>query len=298
MSTFEPVNEDLLKTCATDPGRSTLFTRLAQTALHHLARAKAAEAELTDLRAGLRAAHAERDAVTVERDEAYRQRDEAKRLAEVAAIGERMQGRVVREVRAALGAFDIETTEGAAERVMAQTSHATIILRNALVDGADTIEDLASIARAQFFDLRTILGATDNETLSDAARRVVAARDSLAEPDPHKTVLEEVRAALVVPYGESVVAKAKWIMEARAMSHKMQSEREDEIDRLRKRVTELEAIEAEPAQTFRLKNYRVRIQRDGEKVWVKLFIDPICAPEIASLSAEQLSSLALVVARG
>ena len=145
---------------------------------------------------------------------------------------------------------------------------------------------------------RTILGATDSEALSDAARRVVAARDSLAEPDPHKTVLDEVRAALAVPYGESVVAKAKWIMEARAMSHKMQNEREDEIDRLRKRVAELEAAEAEPAQTFH-PQISVKIHSvGGVYVCAELDVGDITDPAFLSLSGNDYARLALVVTRG
>jgi hypothetical protein len=77
--------------------------RLAETALHHLARAKAAEEA--------------RDLNIAERDEAYRQRDEAKRLMEGAAYGERIQRKAIADARTILGATDGEMLSDAAGRV-------------------------------------------------------------------------------------------------------------------------------------------------------------------------------------
>jgi len=69
MSTnFEPMSGDALTTWAS--GNPCAPTNLAQTALHHLARAKAAEEA--------------RDLAIAERDEAYRQRDELGREGDTA----------------------------------------------------------------------------------------------------------------------------------------------------------------------------------------------------------------------
>ena len=118
---------------------------------------------------------------------------------------------------------------------------------------------------------------------------------TLAAPDAHKTILDEVRTALNVPDGESVVAKAKWIMEARAMGHKLQGEREDEIDRLRKRVAELEAAEAEPSQVFR-PSISVTVHHVTGHAFAEVEVGDVTDP--AFLALPMGTRLGLVVLRG
>ena len=101
--------------------------------------------------------------------------------------------------------------------------------------------------------------------------------------------------ALNVPDGESVVTKAKWIMEARAMGHKLQGEREDEIDRLRKRVAELEAAEVEPPQVFR-PPISVTVRHACDHPFAEVVIGAIQDP--AFLALPMGARLGLVVLRG
>ena len=101
--------------------------------------------------------------------------------------------------------------------------------------------------------------------------------------------------ALNVPDGESVVTKAKWIMEARAMGHKLQGEREDEIDRLRKRVAELEAAEVEPPQVF-CPPISVTVRHACDHPFAEVVIGAIQDP--AFLAIPMGARLGLVVLRG
>ena len=140
MSTnFEPMSEDALTTWAS--GNPCAPTNLAQTALHHLARAKAAEEA--------------RDLAIAERDEAYRQRDELGREGDTAhallngSIGSRV---VPRKGETALVS-------------QARTA-------------AEVVADLRLQLRA-IDDAQTILGARPDEMLSDAARRVKAEADDV-----------------------------------------------------------------------------------------------------------------------
>ena len=192
----------------------------------------------------------------------------------------------------------VERDEAYRQRDEARSSFLAADLARHQTERDEARKDAASCAR-QINDACTILGATDSEMLSDAARRVAAARDSTAKPDPYRTVLDEVRAALAVPYGESVVARAKWIMEARAMSHKMQSEREDEIDQLRKQVAELEAAEAEPTQTFRPQISVTLVSGPGlDHTCAQVKVGLIGDPAFLALSGNDYARLALAVTRG
>ena len=289
MSTFEPMSEaalhEIAGNCATE---TSVLSRVVATALHHLARAKAAEEA--------------RDLAIAERDEAYRQR-----------------GRATTILRAALGP----------------------------VDGADTIEDLASIVRGQLFDLRTILGATDGEMLSDAAGRVARAVES-TYPGPQ--VLREMFGAAegqgVIPAARAVVAELARLREGRddtilliadALGCKAGDnvkakarQMADELTRLREgrdgqlraakedaersrdamrrmeaehagalAVARMDAAEAGPAQTFPIQ-HEVRIRHYGSgKAGAEISINGVITdPAFLALSGNEYARLALVVTRG
>ena len=282
MSTFEPMSEEEIR--AWWSGGGLCAERMAKTALHHLARAKAAEeqneraAKATGLVLSVLSG-----VVTLDADE-----DTIVDAANKAAAEHRQMRAdhldAVRRVKAAEEACDLAIVER--DEAYGQ--------RDAAARFEEQIRGDRDDCRSLIADLRTILGATDGEMLSDAARRVATALASFEEADLHKTVLDEVRTALAVPYGESVVAKAKWIMEARAMGHKMQGEREDEIDRLRKRVAELDAAETEPAQTFR-PPISITVRHACDHPFAEVTIGAIQDP--AFLALPMGARLALVVTR-
>jgi len=210
---------------------------------------------------------AERDAVTVERDELRDRASEADGKVDGLRDDLSKSRAFARGLSANIVAAE-EEIDRLRERV------------KALV-GAERERDRLLRSEA---DICAILGAAPDELLSDAARRVANT--------PAMTLLDEVRAALVVPHGESLVAKAKWVMAARAKSHEMQSEREAEIDRLRARVAELESAEAEPPQVFRVKaEVRITSTGNAEVRVCQIITDPA----FYGLALRKVARLGLVV---
>jgi hypothetical protein len=164
MSTFEPMSEAELReiagSCLNDKSR---LSRATETALHHLARAKAAEealdAERDDRRkidrvrrdrdaaeAAAETLQAERDAAMEARDLAIAERDEAYRQRDVQASRVLGMGSMLDDARAILGARPDEMLSDAARRharTDALVTEARKYLEPLVSDPSGDIEDLA-----------------------------------------------------------------------------------------------------------------------------------------------------------
>ena len=189
-----------------------------------------------------RVAEEARDLAIVERDEAYRQRDEAR-------------------------------DEGRAEPE--SVSHAANILTGAFLidDFGYDIDDLAQKAADQVNAARTILGATDSEMLSDAARRVMESNRVQAE------TISEARAILGTIGWQALSVRASDVMA--------------ELRLLR------DAAEAEPAQTFHPQISVTLVSGPGlDHTCAQVKVGLIGDPAFLALSGNDYARLALVVTRG
>jgi hypothetical protein len=133
-------------------------------------------------------------------------------------------------------------------------------------------------------DARTILGATDGETLSEAARRVVAAaHEAQVNANQYRAWVNAAALAMGETYHSNVPARVAALMR-------------ETVD-LRARLDA--DAEAEPAQTFPIQ-HAVTIRNYGSgKAGAEISINGVITdPAFLALSGNDYARLALVVTRG